>query len=327
MPFQNKIGKRMIISCPKCATKYKVDKERFNKPNPKVRCVKCKSLFVVRFVKKPVADAASTGVAVADTVRKSFVDNSPCVTVTVCNQKGGVSKTSTCLNLAVSLASLGKKVLLVDFDVQANLTSLMHHHGARSFFDVMGSGEAKIADYILSTDYGVSLLPSNSKMALLAKKHMQQGDFEYLLAEKLVEIKSKFDYIIIDTPPSGDFFTLNSLLASDLAIIPTQCEYLSLNGVEHIVRMISVINDKRGHGLKYKVLVAMYNQAITAANVILDKINSQYVDNLLTTTINMDGAMQESHITQKPLLFYNRDSDAAQRYLALANELIGLHIK
>jgi chromosome partitioning protein len=281
----------------------------------------------VRFVKKSPSDADVTGSVPSEIARHSIVDNSPCVTVTVCNQKGGVSKTSTCLNLGVSLASLGKKVLLVDFDVQANLTSLLHHHGARSFFDVMGSGEAKISDYILTTDYGVSLLPSNSKMALLAKKHMQQGDFEYLLAEKLVEVKPQFDYIIIDTPPSGDFFTLNSLLASDLAIIPTQCEYLSLNGVEHIVRMISVINAKRGHGLKYKVLVAMYNEGFTAANVILDKLKSQYTDHLFTTMINMDGTMQESHITQKPLLFYKRDSDATQRYLALANELLGLRVK
>jgi chromosome partitioning protein len=317
----------MIISCPKCGTKYNVDKERFNKPNPKVRCVKCKSVFVVRFVKKPSSDVVDSRAPLTEPSRKSFTDNSPCVTVTVCNQKGGVSKTSTCLNLGVSLASLGKKVLLVDFDVQANLTSLLHHHGAKSFFDVMGSGEAKIADYILTTEYGVSLLPSNSKMALLAKKHMQHGDFEYLLAEKLVEIKSQFDFIIIDTPPSGDFFTLNSLLASDLAIIPTQCEYLSLNGVEHIVRMISVINDKRDHGLKYQVLVAMYNQDITAANVILEKLKSKYANNLLATTINMDGTMQESQIIQKPLLYYKRDSDAAQRYLALANELLGLRVK
>lgn len=316
----------MIISCPKCGTKYNVDKERFQVPNPKVRCVKCKSVFVVRFAKKPAEGAVPAAAATAS-ARKTFVDTSPCVTVTICNQKGGVSKTSTCLNLGVSLASLGKKVLLVDFDVQANLTSLLHHHGAKSFFDVMGSGEARIEDYILSTDYGVSLLPSNSKMALLAKKHMQQGDFEYLLAEKLVEVKPKFDYIIIDTPPSGDFFTLNSLLASDLAIIPTQCEYLSLNGVEHIVRMISVINDKRGHDLKFRVLVAMYNQEITAANVIFNKLKSKYSDNLLATTINMDGTVQESQITQKPLYFYKSESDAAQRYMALANELLGMRVK
>lgn len=316
----------MIISCPKCGTKYNVDKERFQVPNPKVRCVKCKSVFVVRFAKKPTEGAVPAAAATAS-ARKTFVDTSPCVTVTICNQKGGVSKTSTCLNLGVSLASLGKKVLLVDFDVQANLTSLLHHHGAKSFFDVMGSGEARIEDYILSTDYGVSLLPSNSKMALLAKKHMQQGDFEYLLAEKLVEVKPKFDYIIIDTPPSGDFFTLNSLLASDLAIIPTQCEYLSLNGVEHIVRMISVINDKRGHDLKFRVLVAMYNQEITAANVIFNKLKSKYSDNLLATTINMDGTVQESQITQKPLYFYKSESDAAQRYMALANELLGMRVK
>jgi chromosome partitioning protein len=317
----------MIITCPKCGTKYNIDKERFNKPNPKVRCVKCKNVFVVRIVKRKPGDAPAAASKAPLASRRSIVDNSSCVTVTVCNQKGGVSKTSTCLNLGVSLAAQGKKVLLVDFDVQANLTSLLHHHGAKSFFDVMGSSDEKLEDYILKTDYNVSLLPSNSKMALLAKKHMQQGDFEYLLAEKLVEVKPNFDYIIIDTPPSGDFFTLNSLLASDLAIIPTQCEYLSLNGVEHIVRMISVINDKRGHGLKYKVLVAMYNQDITAANVILNKLKTKYADNLLGTTITMDGAVQESHITQKPLLYYNQQSGAAQEYMTLANELLALRVK
>ncbi len=319
----------MIISCPSCGTKYNVDKERFNKPNPRVRCAKCKNVFAVRIVKKSADIAAETPPAATRTapVRKSFIDTSPCVTVTICNQKGGVSKTSTCLNLGVSLAARGKKVLLVDFDVQANLTNLLHHHGAKSFFDVMGNEEDRIANYILNTEYGVSLLPSNSKMALLAKKHMQQGDFEYLLAEKLIDVKPDFDYIIIDTPPSGDFFTLNSLLASDLAIIPTQCEYLSLNGLEHIVRMISVINDKRDHGLQYRVLVAMYNQDITAANVILNKIKSRYKDNLLATTINMDGAVQESQITQKPLVYYNRESAAAQQYLALAEELLTLQVK
>lgn len=316
----------MIITCPKCGTKYNIDKERFTKPNPKVRCVKCKNVFVVRIVKRDSPEAAAAA-ASTPVVRRPLVDNSPCVTVTVCNQKGGVSKTSTCLNLGVSLAAQGKKVLLVDFDVQANLTNLLHHHGARSFFDVMGSSEERLDDYILKTNYNVSLLPSNSKMALLAKKHMSQGDFEYLLAEKLVEVKPNFDYIIIDTPPSGDFFTLNSLLASDLAIIPTQCEYLSLNGVEHIVRMISVINEKRGHGLKYKVLVAMYNHDITAANVIFNKLKDQYVDQLLGTTITMDGVVQESHITQKPLLFYNKQSGAAQEYIALANELLALQVK
>ncbi|MDH5784662.1 MAG: zinc-ribbon domain-containing protein [Chromatiales bacterium] len=319
----------MIITCPKCGTRYNIDKDRFTKPDPKVRCVKCKNVFVVRVVKKDSPEAAAAGLQSGQSapVRRPIVDNSPCVTVTVCNQKGGVSKTSTCLNLGVSLAAQGKKVLLVDFDVQANLTNLLHHHGAKSFFDVMGSSDAKLADYILSTDYNVSLLPSNSKMALLAKKHMQQGDFEYLLAEKLIEVKPQFDYIIIDTPPSGDFFTLNSLLASDLAIIPTQSEYLSLNGVEHIIRMITVINEKRGHGLKYKVLVAMYNQEITAANVILNKLKSKYAGNLLDTVVTMDGAVQESHITQKPLLFYKKESKAAQEYMSLANELLALNVK
>ena len=121
--------------------------------------MKCKSVFSVRLVKKSSTEVSKTDIAAPSAVRKSPVDNSSCVTVTICNQKGGVSKTSTCLNLGVSLGAQGKKVLLVDFDVQANLTSLLNHHGVKSFFDVMGSHEGKIEYYILTTDYGVSLLP------------------------------------------------------------------------------------------------------------------------------------------------------------------------
>lgn len=312
----------MRISCPKCGTRYKVDRSRFTKPNPKVRCAKCKSVFVLRFNNKTPAENGGEKSAPVRTPRRPPVDSSDCITVTVCNQKGGVSKTSTCLNLGVALAAKGKKVLLVDFDVQANLTDLLLQQAAKSFFDVIDSEQEKIEDYITNTPYGISLLPSNTKMSLLAKKHMQQGDFEYLLADKLVEVKSKFDYIIIDTPPSGDFFTLNSLLASDIALIPTQCEYLSLNGLEHIVRMISVINEKRDHGLKYKILISMYNENITAANVILNKIKSKYAANLFNTFITMDDKVQESQITQKPLLHYDRQSEAAQRYEQLGNELL-----
>ena len=315
----------MIITCPSCRTKYRLDDSRIKKAQFKVRCAKCKHVFMARAAANETPRTAAP--QPSRRVVRPPVDNSSCVTLTVCNQKGGVAKTSTCLNLGTSLATMGKRVLLVDFDVQANLSVLLGHPAAKSFFDIMDNEEATIREHIVSTRYGVSLLPSNSKMALLSKKQMPLGDFEYLLAEKLAEIKSDYDYILIDTPPSGDFFTLNSLLASDAAIIPTQCEYLSINGVDHIIRMINVINDKRDHNLGYKVLVTMYNSALTPANVILSKIRSKYGEHLLRNMISMDGKVQESQITQQPLISYDRNAIAAGEYLALAQEITGKQFK
>ncbi|VAX11006.1 Chromosome (plasmid) partitioning protein ParA [hydrothermal vent metagenome] len=310
----------MIITCPNCSTRYQIDDARLNKARIKVRCAKCKHVFVVRV-------RGSDQERNTKTEHKAQIDTNSCVTLTVCNQKGGVAKTSSCLNIGVSLALLGKRVLLVDFDVQANLSVLLGKFNAKSFFDVMDSQDKSIDHHIVATDYKLSLLPSNSKMALLAKKHMQQGNYEYLLAEKLNEIKNRYDYILIDTPPSGDFFTLNALLASDAAIIPTQCEYLSINGVDHVIRMIDVINKKKAHGLDYKVLVTMFNAEITAANVILSKIKVKYSNHLLNGIIPMDGKLQESHISQKPLHFYDSSCPAANEYTAVARELIEAQLK
>ncbi|MCF6282289.1 MAG: ParA family protein [Candidatus Polarisedimenticolaceae bacterium] len=290
--------------------------------------MKCKTLFIVRrrnLNQEPVKGAETMAPTVPR--RTPPVDNSRCVTMTICNQKGGVAKTSSCMNIGISLAQMGKRVLLVDFDVQANLSVLLGKFNAKSFFDVMDSQNESIDQHIIATDYGLSLLPSNTKMALLAKKQMQQGDYEYLLTEKLNEIKKEYDYILIDTPPSGDFFTLNALLASDAAIIPTQCEYLSINGVDHIVRMVNVIKEKRMHHLNYKVLVTMYNADITAANVILDKIKNKYGDHLLNGIIQMDGKVQESQINQKPLHYYDAGSRAATEYSAVAKELMEAQLK
>jgi chromosome partitioning protein len=321
----------MIITCPSCTTKYQLDETRLTKPQLKVRCAKCKGVFMVQSRSTDQSGIASAegcaDTSPSATKRRPPVDTSKCVTLTVCNQKGGVAKTSSCLNIGVSLAQMGKRVLLVDFDVQANLTVLLGKVNAKSFFDVMDSRNENIDPYIVATDYNVSLLPSNTKMALLAKKHMQQGDYEYLLAEKLNEIKGRYDYILIDTPPSGDFFTLNALLASDAAIIPTQCEYLSINGVDHIIRMISVINEKKSHRLNYKVLVTMFNSDITAANVILNKIKSKYGEHLFNGMIQMDGKVQESHIIQKPLLYYDRNCGAANNYHAVAKEITKTRLK
>ena len=304
----------MFISCDKCKTKYKVDDSVFKKPTLRVKCSKCKHVFTA--YKTPQKQ---------DEVPYELKAAAPeCKIVCVCNQKGGVAKTSTCLNLASSLSAKGKRVLLIDFDVQANLSLLLRCKNKKSFFEAMDADDGDLTKAIIKTKHGIWLLPSNSRMALASKKYLNQENFEYLLREKLARIKKVFDYIIIDTPPSGDFYTLNALLASDIAIIPTQCDYLSMNGVSHIVNMINVIRNKTKHKLDYRGLATLYNPDNTVEKVVYEKLKTQLCGKMFNTVINRDSSLQESHIARLPVLEYDKDSKAGQQYLTLSEELLGI---
>jgi len=188
----------------------------------------------------------------------------------------------------------------------------------------MDDDDGDLTKAIIKTKHGIWLLPSNSRMALASKKYLNQEKFEYFLREKLERIKKVFDYIIIDTPPSGDFYTLNALLASDLAIIPTQCDYLSMNGVSHIVNMINVIRNKTKHNLDYRGLATLYNPDNTVEKVVYEKLKTQLSGKMFNTVINRDSSLQESHIARLPVLEYDKDSKAGQQYLKLSEELLGI---
>lgn len=314
----------MIITCNKCNTKYKLKQTANIKKNANAKCAKCGNVFPILGSKysnqNPVSSPAKISI---EGLEEASPDLNAKV-ISVCNQKGGVAKTTTSLNLAVSLSILKKRVLLIDFDIQANLTLLMGNKDAKSFFEVLQSDEPLISKYILKTKQGVWLLPSNSKMALLAKKHIQDENFEYLLRDQISSIKSYFDYIIIDTPPSGDFYTLNALLSSDLAIIPTPAEYLSMNGVNHIVSMINVIREKSNHQIEYRIPVTMYDVENTAARVVMKKIKEEFKDNLFKTIIEKDQKVQESQIVNKPTIVYDRESKAGRQYYSMAKEILEL---
>ena len=312
----------MIITCGKCKAKYRIDDNKVQKAEFRVRCGKCSHAFVV---KKPDSDSELPphlkNKDIDSPARKDYPDNPNCRVITICNQKGGVAKTTTCLNLAASLAMMNKRVLVIDFDVQSNLTLLLGHKDARSFFDVVDSEDDSLSNYLVKTKHNLWLLPSNSKMALLSKKHLPKENFEYMLRDKLLEVKADFDYILIDTPPSGDFYTLNSLLASNAAVIPVPCDYLSLNGVSHIEGMINVINEKIKHKIDMHVLITLYEPDNTVGHVVLNKIKNKYQNRLFNTMIDKDQKVQESQIVHMPTVFYSKDSPAAKQYQQLAIEL------
>ncbi len=311
----------MLISCDKCKTRYKVDESIFNKASLKVKCSRCKHVFTA--YKTPPQDVDPyllKNTKTEKNEKKQAVHQ--CKIICVCNQKGGVAKTSTCMNLASSLSAQKKRVLLIDFDVQANLSLLLGCKNKKSFFEVMDEDDGDLTKAIIKTRHGLWLLPSNSKMALASKKYINKEKFEYLLSRKLKRIKKVFDYIIIDTPPSGDFYTLNALLASDLAIIPTQCDYLAMNGVNHIINMINVIRNKAKHKLDYRGLATLYNPDNTVEKVVYEKLKTQLNGKMFKTVINRDSSIQESHIACLPVINYDSESKAGQQYQLLTEELL-----
>jgi chromosome partitioning protein len=311
----------MFISCDNCKKKYKVDESVFTKPSLKVKCSSCKHVFIA--YKNPEQDVDPYVLEASDS-NDAITKQAPpeCKIICVCNQKGGVAKTSTCLNLGSSLSALGKRVLLIDFDVQANLSLLLGCKNKKSFFEAMDTDAGDLTKAIVKTRHGMWLLPSNSRMALASKKYINKENFEYLLRQKLERVKKVFDYIIIDTPPSGDFYTLNALLTSDLAIIPTQCDYLSMNGVSHIVKMITVIRNKTKHKIDFRGLAALYNPDNTVEKVVYEKLKTQLNGKMFDTVINRDCALQESHVARLPVIDYDKESMAGQQYQALTEELL-----
>jgi chromosome partitioning protein len=243
--------------------------------------------------------------------------------ISISNQKGGVAKTTTCLNLGISLALLKKRVLLIDFDVQSNLTVSMGYKNTKSFYDVIQSGQNGLSGIISKTRYpNLWLLPSNSKMVMLDKKYFGIKNFEYLLRNRLNPIKEQYDYILIDTPPSIQFLTLNALTSSNFVIIPSPCEYLPTQGLSQIEKIVKIIKKKTNPGLDYKVLITMYDQKNTSSNVIYNKLKKTYRDKRFDTVIDHDDKIIESQIMSLPVICYDKNSRSGRQYISLAKEFI-----
>jgi chromosome partitioning protein len=244
--------------------------------------------------------------------------------IAVSNQKGGVAKTSTCLNLGLSLALHDKRVLLIDFDVQANLTISLGYKETTSFYDVLNGDGIGLNELILTTKYpNLFLLPSNKNMVLLNKRFFGARNFEFILKDRLLPMKDQYDYILIDTPPSIEFFTLNALTTSQLVIIPSQCDYLSTHGIDQILKIIELIRTKTNPFIESRILITMFDQDSTASKMICMKLKQLYPGLSYDTLIEMDTRIREAQIMSMPVLQYSQQSKAGHQYLRLAKEILG----
>lgn len=301
----------MIIVCNQCNTRHQLDDNLITKPLFKVRCSHCKHIFSV--------DLSPKDDIVELTQKTEKLEKK---VIAICNQKGGVAKTSTCLNLGVSLSLLGKKVLMCDFDAQSNLSLLLGKNNEASFYEI-SQKQISVSKAIKNISTNLWLLPANTRIALLAKQAMQQPkEFGNFLHDTIEPIKSHFDYILIDTPPSVKFFTPHALMAADFVIIPTQCEFLAMNGVIQMDNIIKAVS--ANHPLDYRILVTLYDETNTASKVILAKLKARYPNNIFNGVISLDYKMQESQIVNQPLINYDENAKAAKQYLQLAKQLIAL---
>jgi chromosome partitioning protein len=308
----------MIIACESCGARFKIDKNLIKPTGSKVRCKSCLKIFNVCLPDSSNKDDISrTTVLIPDSpIQAAHV-------ITLSNQKGGVAKTTSCLNLGIAFSLFKKKVLLIDFDVQANLSTCLGCQQASSFYDAITSDSGDISKAIRKTRYpNVWLLPSNQNMFLLNKKYFGAKNFEYTLKEKLNLIKTRYDFILIDTPPSMEFYTINALTAANTVIIPSNCEFLSTKGVHQTVSFISMITRRTNPTLDYHVLITMFDDRDTVSKLIFNKLRKIYDGKTCRTVITSDIKVRESQIMNIPVIYYYKHSSSGLQYVDLARELI-----
>ncbi|MFW6268832.1 MAG: ParA family protein [Bacillota bacterium] len=246
--------------------------------------------------------------------------------ISVVNQKGGVGKSTTAVNLGACLADKGKQVLLVDIDPQGNATSGLGIEKSDlelSIYDVLIDGVA-VEDTILETDYtGYYILPANIDLAGAEIELVSEISREQKLKNIVDIIKDKFDYIFIDCPPSLGLLTLNALTASDSIIVPIQCEYYALEGLGQLIQTVNLVQDSLNPELVIEgVLLTMYDARTNLSQQIIDEVNNYFADEVFDTVIPRNVRLSEAPSFGKPIIEYDASSRGAEAYNSLAEEMI-----
>ena len=246
--------------------------------------------------------------------------------ISICNRKGGVGKTVTAVNLGAYLAALGKYVLLVDLDPQANATSgtgIVPDALDRSIYHSL-IGEAHPKEILRKTKiFGYDLLPSSFDLAGATVELVNFNNREYNLLKLLDKVRLDYDYIIIDCPPSLELLTINGLVAADEVIIPVQCEYYSFEGLSQLLEAINLIRENLQGDLKIAgALLTMYDGKVKLARQIRREIQRSFPEYIFKTIIPKDVKLAEAPAFGKTILQYDHKSDGARAYLELAKEII-----
>lgn len=247
--------------------------------------------------------------------------------ISIANQKGGVGKTTTTINLSSLLAAAEKHTLLVDIDPQSNSSSglsVTNHNP--SVYEVL-IGTKKISEVIINTFMPfLDMLPSNINLVGAEIEMVDIENRETLLKRALVEVKDKYDYILIDCPPSLGLLTLNSLTASDSVLIPVQCEYFALEGLGQLLNTINIVKKHYNKDLAIEgVLLTMFDTRLRLSHQVAEEVRKYFGEKVYKTVINRNVRISEAPSYGKPIILYDAISSGAQNYMALASELLEMN--
>jgi chromosome partitioning protein len=245
----------------------------------------------------------------------------------IANQKGGVGKTTTAVNLAASLADAGRRVLLVDIDPQANASAglgVRPGNGALTTYDAL-CGRAAISELILPTELeNLSLVPASRHLAGAEVELVSAERREYRLRDALRSPAAEYDYVLLDCPPSLGFLTINALVASDAVIIPLQCEYYALEGLSQLLHTIRTVKRSFNPTLDIQgIALTMFDSRNNLSHQVADEVKRHFQGKVFRSVIPRNVRLSEAPSYGKPALLYDVRSSGAQGYLNMARELIG----
>ncbi len=246
--------------------------------------------------------------------------------ISIANQKGGVGKTTSAINMAASLAAIEHTTLIIDIDPQSNTTSGLGIESktvSNSIYEVMVGG-VDATDAIRETELPfLDLIPSHINLVGAEIEMIDRQERERILQKAIAGLREEYDFIIIDCPPSLGLLTINSLTASDSVIIPVQCEYFALEGLGQLLNTIKIVRQHLNTGLEIEgVLLTMYDTRTRLSDQVAEEVRKYFDDRVFDTVINRNVRLAEAPSFGKPALLYDSTSTGAKNYLALARELI-----
>jgi chromosome partitioning protein len=243
----------------------------------------------------------------------------------VTNQKGGVGKTTTAVNLAACLAEAGQRVLLIDLDPQGNATTgcgVTKREAMPTVYQIL-IGRSTLTDTLLRTDFGFHLLPANRELAGAEIDLINLGQREYRLREALGDSREAYDFILMDCPPALNMLTVNGLVAADSVMIPMQCEYYALEGLTDLVATLKRIRAHLNPVLEIEGLLrTMFDPRSTLTQQVSRELESHFGAKVYRTIIPRNVRLAEAPSYGKPVIAFDRSSKGAQAYLLLAQEII-----